>query len=195
MKNQLRLSPSFTALLIALMPVIAIAQEHEAEGHHESGLPMVVYLQAINFILYAGLLVYFLRKPVRDYFTGRREAFNAALTKAAAAKAEAEARKKEVETKIRDLQANAASDLARAKTDAAALEARILKEADEISAHLKTEANRTATFEIERAKGEIREDLLNQSVAFSTKLLKEKMAEGDQKRLQTEFVDKIGANR
>ncbi len=188
-------APFLAAVMIALLPLIAFAQEGEHEGHHESGLPMVVYLQAINFALYAGMLYYFLRTPVREYFTGRQAAFNAALTKAAAAKAEAEARKREIETKIRDLQANAAQELARAKTEAQALEARILKEAEEISSHLRTEANRTASFEIERAKNELRADLLTQSVAFSTKLLKEKMAEGDQKRLQSEFVDKIGAGQ
>lgn len=190
-----RFGLALTTTVVALLPLLAFAQEHEAGAHHGGGLPMVVYLQAINFVLYAGILVYFLRKPVRDYFSGRQAAFNSALTKAAAAKAEAEARKTEIQNKIRDLQANAASDLAKAKSDAQGLEARILKEAEEMSAHLRAEANRTATFEIERAKNEIREDLLKQAVAFSTTLLKEKMVEGDQKRLQTEFVDKIGANR
>ncbi len=195
MKN--RFNSLLTTLLVLFLPALAIAQEaeHQAHSANESGLPMVVYLQAINFILYAGLLVYFLRKPVREYFTGRGAAFNAALTKAAAAKAEAEARKREVQAKIMALQANAAEDLAQAKLDALALELRILKEAEEISAHLRAEAARTATFEVERAKNELRDDLLKQSVAFSTKLLKEKIADGDQKRLQTEFIDKIGANQ
>lgn len=198
-----RFDAALVAATVALLPALAFAQEHgggEAHGggEHAAGLPTVVYLQAINFVIYAGLLVYFLRTPVREYFSGRGAAFNAALTKAATAKAEAEARKQDVQNKIRDLEKNAASDLAQAKTDAAALEARILKEAEELSVNLRTEANRTASFEIERAKNELREELLQQSLAFSQRLLKDKIAEGDQKRLQGEFVDKVhqvGANR
>ncbi len=192
-----RLNRFALTMIVTLLPAIALAQEHgEAHGgEHERGLPTVVYLQAVNFLLYAGLLYYFLRKPVRDYFSGRGTTFNAALVKAAAAKAEAEARKQEIQAKINDLQANADSELARAKDEARNLEARILKDAEEISANLRAEASRTATFEIERAKNELRRDLLSQSVAFSQKLLKDKMADGDQKRLQTEFVDKIGASR
>jgi F0F1-type ATP synthase membrane subunit b/b' len=136
-----------------------------------------------------------MRKPVRDYFSGRKEKFNSALNKAAQAKADAETQKREIQSRIDELTRSSQAELARAKAEAAELQARIMKEAEGISAHLKTEANRTTTFEIERAKNELRESLLQQAVAFSSTLLKEKMAEGDQKRLQTEFVDKVGANR
>jgi F-type H+-transporting ATPase subunit b len=189
------------AVAVFALPLITLAQEHAAEhaGTHEAsaegGLPLVVYLQAVNFIIYAGLLVYFMRKPVRDYFSGRKEKFNSALNKAAQAKADAETQKREIQSRIDELTRSSQAELARAKAEAAELQARIMKEAEGISAHLKTEANRTTTFEIERAKNELRESLLQQAVAFSSTLLKEKMAEGDQKRLQTEFVDKIGANR
>lgn len=178
---------------IALLPIVTFAEEVEAP--HEGGVPMVLILQAINFIMYAGLVIYFMRTPVREYFSGRKEKFNTALNRAAAAKAEAEARKQEMQNRINDLQRSSAQELARAKSEAAELQTRILKDAEEISAHLKSEANRSATYEIERAKNELRESLLSQAVAFSSQLLKEKMVEGDQKRLSTEFVDKIGANR
>jgi F-type H+-transporting ATPase subunit b len=201
-KNFWTLRQALTAVAVFALPLLVLAQEHAAEhstGTHaaptHNGLPTVVYLQAINFVMYAGLLVYFMRKPVREYFTGRKERFNSALNKAAQAKAEAEAQKREVQSRIDELTRSSQAELARAKSEAQELQARIMKEAEEISAHLKNEAARTTTFEIERAKNALRESLLQQSVAFSSTLLKEKMAEGDQKRLQTEFVDKIGANR
>ena len=198
--SRLNVRTTLTALSVVLFPALLMAQEHASthEGSHEGGLPTVVYLQAINFALYAGLIIYFARKPVHEYFTGRKEKFNLALNKAAAAKADAEARKQEMQNKIDTLQNTSAAELARAKSEAQDLQTRILKDAEGISANLRVEANRTATFEIERAKNELRESLLSQSVAFSSKLLKEKMADGDLKRLQTEFSDsvsKMGANR
>lgn len=198
--RSMSLGQALIALSVLALPLITLAQEASEhagthEGSHEGGLPTVVYLQAINFVMYAGLIVYFARKPIREYFSGRREKFNAALNKAAEAKAQAEAQKRQVQTKIDELTRTSQAELARAKSEAAELQTRILKEAEEISAHLKSEANRSATYEIERAKNELRESMLTQAVAFSSKLLKEKIAEGDQKRLQTEFVDKIGATR
>lgn len=203
MMKRFSLRQALTAVAVFALPLIVLAQEHAAEhgadahggGHAEGGLPTVVYLQAINFVMYAGLIIYFARKPVREFFHGRREKFNAALNKAAQAKADAETQKREIQSKIDELTRTSQAELARAKSEAAELQARIMREAEEISAHLKNEANRTASFEIERAKNELRESMLSQAVAFSSKLLKEKVSEGDQKRLQTEFVDKIGANR
>jgi|GEM_PF-1544294 len=200
MMKRFSLKQLLVAVAVLALPLITLAQEaaeHAGthEGSHEGGLPTVVYLQGINFLMYAGLIVYFARKPIREYFSGRREKFNSALNKAAEAKATAEAQKREVQSKIDELTRTSQSELARAKSEAVELQARILKDAEEISAHLKTEANRTATYEIERAKNELRESMLTQAVAFSSQLLKEKMVEGDQKRLQTEFVDKIGATR
>lgn len=198
MMKRFSIRQALTAVAVLALPLLVFAQEHatEHEAHaSEGGLPLVVYLQAVNFLLYAGLMVYLMRKPVREYFSGRKEKFNAALNKAAQAKNEAEAQKREVQSRIDELTRTSQAELARAKSEAAELQTRIMKEAEEISAHLKSEANRTASFEIERAKNELRESMLSQAVAFSSKLLKEKMVEGDQKRLQTEFVDKIGATR
>lgn len=180
--------------LVASLPTLAVAAGGAHGAGHEGGIPSIVYLQAINFVLFAGLLFYFLRKPVKSYFSGRGANFNAALVRAQAAKQEAEAKKREIETRLNELQRTAEQQIAKAKADAEALRARILKDADDISRNLKNEATRTAEFEVERAKNELRADLLNQSVALSTKLLQEKMAEGDQKRLQSEFVDKIGGH-
>ena len=198
--KRISLNQVVAAVAVFALPLITLAQEHAEEtgvheGAHESGLPTVVYLQAINFLLYVGLIVYYARKPIREFFSGRVEKFNSAITKAAQAKEEAEAQKKSVMQKIEEFSRTHHTELARAKAEAADLQARMLKDAEEISAHLKTEASRTATYEIERAKNELRESLLQQSVAFSSKLLKEKIAEPDLKRLQTEFVDKIGASR
>lgn len=186
--------------IVALLPVLAFAQEHGGghgggHGAEAAGLPTVVYLQAFNFLLYAAVLVYFLRAPVKNYFSGRGVAFNAALVKAQAAKDEAEAKKQEVAARLAQLEATANQQIAQAQADAEALRVRMMKDAEDITRNLKNEAHRTAEFEVERAKNELRQDLLNQSVALSAKILQERMAEGDQKRLQTEFVDKIGANR
>lgn len=193
MRNLVR---ALALLAVAALPALAAAEGGGGHGTgHEGGIPSVVFYQAINFLMFAGILFYFLRNPVKNYFSGRGTAFNAALIKARAAKEEAEAKRQEAAARLGQLTANADAQIAQAKTDAEALRLRLLKDAEDISRNLRNEAARTAEFEVERAKNELRQELLNQSVALSSKILTEKMVEGDQKRLQTEFVDKIGATR
>jgi F-type H+-transporting ATPase subunit b len=191
-----RFSLFLSSLMIILLPVITLAEEaaHEAaagEEHH--GIPFSVTLQAINFVLYGGLLFFFLRKPAIAYFRNRHEAYKQALVKAESARREAELKKREMQERLEALELSSAESIEQARVEAEAMKKRIVEEAKSMSTHLRNEARRTAEFEIERAKGQLREELISQSVALSKKMLEEKIGEPDQKRLQTEFVDKIGA--
>lgn len=179
---------SFLTALLAAQVALAAS----GGGHHSDGIPTMVYLQAVNFGLYAILLFVLLRKPVKAFFSGRTATFDAALVKAKAAKDEAEAKKREVQDRLAKLQSSADQSIRDARTEAEALKTKIVAEAHEMATRMREEARRSASLEIERAKTELREELLTQSVALSKKILQEKMAENDQKRLQTEFADKIG---
>jgi len=54
----------------------------EAESAHGFlGIPSIAW-QAINLVAFLGLLVYFLRKPVKGFFAERREGVEKALKKA-----------------------------------------------------------------------------------------------------------------
>ena len=186
----------FITLLVLLVPIIVMAQEAAHESAHEPGgeqhsIPFSVTLQAINFVLYGGLLFYFLRKPTVAYFRNRHEAYKQALVKAESARREAELKKREMQERLEALELSSAESIQQARVEAEALKKRIVEEAKSMSTHLRDEARRTAEFEIERAKGQLREELISQSVALSRKMLEEKIGEPDQKRLQTEFVDKI----
>ncbi len=180
-------------IIILAFPLLALAQEHgsHAEEAAEVGVPFTVTLQAINFFIFVAILVWLLRGPVRNYFTNKELNFKQALLKAETAKQAAITQKNEMAAKLNELNQSTEKALADAKIDAGALKAKMLQEATEMSARLKADAQRTAEFEIARAKTALREEMLVQSVALAQKMLADKMADGDQKRLQTEFVDKI----
>ena len=174
-------------------PILAFAEG--AEGHAEhTGIPMSVMWQAINFVLYIGLLVYFLKTPVRDFFRTRRENYEQALVRADQARKEAERKKREIEERLAKLENGAGDSLATARAEAAALATDIQKQGQELALRLRDEAGRSATHEIERAKTELRHELLVAATAASQKMLQDKMQANDQKRLQSEFVEKIVSN-
>lgn len=172
---------------VLMLPTAALA----AGGDHGGDIPAMVGWQAINFALYAALLYFVLRKPVMNYFKSRVESYNSSLKKAQESREAAESKKREIQTQLSVLESTSDSSIANAKKEASALIAQMQKQAEEFSRKLKDEANRAVAIEVEKAKVALRRDLLEQSVAMAEKMLQDKMAEPDQKRLQTEFVDKI----
>ncbi|MCM2281596.1 MAG: ATP synthase F0 subunit B [Bdellovibrionaceae bacterium] len=160
-------------------------------AHGGSGIPASVMWQAINFVIFAFLLWFLLRKKVPAYFAERAAHFEVALKKAEKARQEAEAQKQEIEKRLHALQTSADQSIVKAKGDADELRQKIIRDAQALSEHLIADARRTAEIELQRAKTELREEVLAQAVVAAKALLNEKIVDTDQKRLQSEFVEKI----
>jgi F-type H+-transporting ATPase subunit b len=181
----------FIFLLLVLLPAVVFA---EGEGAHEaSEIPISVLWQAINFTIYIGILFYYLRHPVRNFFKTRKEAYQQALVRSEQARLAAELKKREIQERLTKLENTSADAVAKAKAEAAQLISQIQQQGDELAHRLRDDAGRVAHLEVERAKIELRTEMLGQAVALSRKLLedKDKLKDTDQKRLQTEFVTKI----
>lgn len=182
------------AVVLAIPAIVASSFGNASEAHggaHEAGLPTAVILQFINFGLYVGLVVYFGRKPIVDYFKNRQAGFYSALKRADAARAEAQAKRADIQARLTKLETSRDESLQNARREAAALRAQIVNEAKALSERLRLDAERTADVEVARAKQTLRDDLLNQSMQMAERILRDKMQEQDQKRLQDEFVEKI----
>lgn len=178
---------------VLLILTLGAAQVAVAAGaaHGEAGIPASVMWQAINFALFVGLLWFLLRKKVPAYFAERAANFNLALAKAEKARQEAEEQKRVIEARLQALQSSADQSVAQAKLDAEELRQKIVREAQEISVRIIEDARHTAEIELQRAKSELREEVLSQAMVAAKKILSEKIADTDQKRLQSEFVEKI----
>ena len=130
---------------------------------------------------------------MHTFFSRRGTNYRDAIKRAKAAKAEAETKRREIQERLTKLESTRDQSIEQARAEAAALRAQIIEEAKTLAAKLKTDAEQTAAVELERAKVALRRELLDQSVLLATKLLsdKDKLQEQDQKRLQSEFVEKI----
>jgi len=121
-----------------------------------------VFLPYANFIIFMALAIYFFRKPVRAMAEKRRAKFDAALKQAQEAKDLAEAKNRELTARLAKLDDEVA-EIRRLTNDTAQFESkRIVDEAHQLATHLKEEAKRLANAEIERAKNELRHDIVAQ---------------------------------
>lgn len=168
------------------------AGEAAAHGGHE-GIPWEsIFVQSFNFFLLVALLAFLLRKTVKAHFAHRANDYKQMVERADAARREAEQGKKDIEARLNKLESGASDGLTRAKVEAADLKAKLQAEAKDLSQKIEAEAKRSAAVELEKAKDELRRELLDSALQASHLTLKTSLNANEQKRLQSEFVDKIG---
>lgn len=160
------------------------------DGAHEIPVRLIAY-QALNFCLFFGFLGYVLRNPVRSYFATRTETFRSAALKAEAAVASIESERKNLSARLQEVTTRRQDSLLQTKVEAENLRLQILAEAKNLSENLVRDAERTAQLENARARQQVRDELLRLALQQASDSLSKKMADGDQKRLQSEFFGKM----
>lgn len=168
------------------------AAEHLAEHAHEVVIPFrSIGIQAFNFILLAALLFYLLRKSVKTHFEHRARDYKELVDRAENARREAEKSHSQVKERLQKLEATAAHGVERAKSEATDLRTKLIEEAKSMSKKFEQEAQRSVVAELEKAKAELRKELLEKSLASARENLQKSLGSSDQKKLQNEFVEKI----
>jgi len=180
----------FTTLLIILLPALALAAQSESTAAVEH-VPHVVYYQILNLgILIAGL-VYFTKDMIVQFFAGRKSAYLEAAQKSAFAREAAEREFVDVQNKLQQLEKNHEQSLHKAHIHAEELKKQILAEGVDVSRRVREEAHLTAQLEVQRARRDLREQLLTDSVTAARMILTKDIAAADQQKLQNEFIKNI----
>jgi F-type H+-transporting ATPase subunit b len=181
----------FTVLGLSLFCLLALGEEGEVG--HEAGIPRVVFYQALNFFGLGAILYFLLRKKVSGYFAKRHDDLTKALREARVLKEEAERKHQEYVLKIKKLEIDAESILNQIRKEGEATKQRITEEAKRLAATIESEAKKAADNEVEKARAELYDEVLDQALKGARSLLTSSVAEKDQLRLQKEFVAKIEA--
>lgn len=164
---------------------------HGGQGADHSGVPIVVLYQAINVAIIFFGAFYFGRKKVSAFFVEKRKLFLDAQERAKSALRVAELEHHEVKTRLDKLKVTRSESLAKAKTDANDMRERILQDAHTLATKLKDEALLAAKIEVQRAKHQLKEQLVREAFETSKKDLSLKATSDDQKKLQEDFISKV----
>lgn len=179
------------ALVITLVGTMAFAASAGEHGHH---VPTnLIFWQIFNLTILFGALIYFLRQPVRDFFRQRQAGFVEASHKSQTARQEAEKQYLELKHKIEHLESTRAETLARAEAEAADMRRHMLKEANDTAARIRQEAQVTSQIEVQRARQELREQFVHESIMAARLVLSKDIGSQDHNKLQTDFVKNIEA--
>lgn len=150
----------FAILLVAKI-ALAAGGEH-GDGH----IPMdKIAWQAVNLGILLFATIFFIRKSIAAAFVSRQKTYLDRSEKTKTALREAEAALSGIKQKLARLESGEGKSLEDAQHEANLLKAHMIREAEEIAAKIKTDATRAIENELNKAKSEINELILNQALS------------------------------
>ena len=186
----------FLSVIFTLSSLAAWAQEHGGhgeEGGHDGIPTKIIIYQTINVVLLIIGMIYFLREPLKKYFQERRSLFLSEAKKAEAARKAAEQERMDIQVRLSKLESTADESIERARAEAADMKKQLIAEAEALSKRIREEAQEAARLEAEKAKNQIREALIKESLETARTQLTARVTPEDHQRLQSHFINNIQA--
>lgn len=161
----------------------------EAEGPgggHETqsflGLPMILW-QAVNLVLFVGLLVYLVKKPLVDFFGERRRSVEEALRKADESRLQAETLSREVEQRLLHLETEVTEIRAQAVREAEREKNALLAQAESDAEKVLARATAELDSRVRAARAELTAYAGDLAIDAATAMLKKTVTAEDQRRM------------
>lgn len=183
MRWRARAAIATAALLLAALPAHA-----ESGGH--GGVRDLLF-SALNFALLIGVLVYFARTPIADFFAARRRRIQQEIKAAADLQTEAEARYAKSQRRLMNLESELEGILETARERAAAEREHILADAAAGAERIRRDAVAAVDQELRRARAQLRREAADLALELASEALRREVTGADQDRLLDEFVATI----
>ena len=177
---------SIKRTFLQLIVVLLIAGAAEASGEKSDGAVLKETLfQAFNLALLLGVLFYFGRKPIAEFFSTRRGSQAAELL------AQAEKRNSELQRRLvslgSDIEGIRDESARRAEQEAE----RILNDARDAAERIRRDAQAGVAQELRRAQADLREEAAELALEIAARKLAENVGDADRDRLVDEFILRV----
>jgi F-type H+-transporting ATPase subunit b len=190
MKNNLRISIFTLGILFASM-ALASSEAHGGHGLDDHQKKVIMY-QVINVSLMFFGLFFFGKAPIKKMLAEKRVAYEQASVKAEKVKKQAEEELQEMKVRLTRLDSTAEESIMRARADAADLKKQIIEESVAISSRIKQEADAAAKMEIQKAKRQIRDEMIGMAADMAKNKMSTGLTANDQKALKDSFIQQVG---
>jgi F-type H+-transporting ATPase subunit b len=178
-----------TAILCAC--IVALAGPALASEEASGGLLEELGYPFLNLLLLFAALVYFARKPIRDYFAGRRRKVQDDLHSAAELRREAELRYAKWQRKLIDLTEELEQIRAASRERAEAERENIIADANATAERIQSDALAAIDQELRRSRDLLRDEAADLAIGLAENLLRDRVTAEDRERLVNEFVERI----
>lgn len=149
----------------------------------------------LNLLIFVGLFIYILRKPVSQAMRARREGIRRDLMRAQEERNAALEKLTEVEARLAKLDAEVASVREQSEREAAEERERIKRSTEEEAEKLRAQAQREIESAGKAARQELREFAAEQSVRLAEEMIRRDIKPEDDARLVSLRVEELGGVR
>ena len=151
--------------------------------------PKDAFLGFPSFVL--AVLIFFARKPVKDFFAERRGQITNDLESAAELLSQAETRNAELSRKLVDLNTQIEEIKETAQRRADEESERILADAHRTAERIRSDATAAIDQELSRAQRELRREAADLALELAAGILEDQVGDADRDRLVDEFITRI----
>lgn len=174
-------------------------EAHEdGEAHHDESLGGMIKAMGwpvANFIIFIGVLYYFLNQPLKDYLATRSATIRKDLVEAAELRATATSQLSAIEQKLAALPGELTALRTRGAEEIKAEEQRIAAQAAADRERLLEQTRREIDLQVRLAKKEILDHAADLSVALATERIKNEVTPADQDRLVDRYLSQVKEQR
>jgi F-type H+-transporting ATPase subunit b len=175
-------------LCIALSPEIA-----SAAGAEESPWSaLMLFARVVNTVALVGLLVYFVRKPLVNFFSERKAQISRDLEEAKEQREKAEALLTEYKQKLAGMEKELEKLRAELRKSADAESAKIMANAEKMSVSVVEAAKLAAEQEVRKARATLKNEAVAMAVQMAESLIREKINDADRKKIVEDYLVKVG---
>jgi F-type H+-transporting ATPase subunit b len=179
---------------VNLVMLAGAAALFAAEEHHAAPISQIIY-PAINFLIFAYILKRFALPPVMGFLAARRESVVKTVAEAADEKRRADAFVADYRNRLAKLEQEIEGIRSELRAEGERDKARILREAEELAAKIKSDAGLQVEQEFKAARYRVRREIAGRAREAAEALLQTQITEADHKRLAEEFVADLGGPR
>lgn len=154
------------------------------EGFLASG----THWRILNFVLFVGLLFYFLKKPLGGFWTNRSHQLKLEMEEANRLKQEAGQRYDALQTRLSQMEEEMARLVTSLKEEGELEKKKIIEEGEKLSQRMKSDAEKIAAQEVRRAKEALKAQSVSLSIELAERLIRDEIDESDQKRLTEHYL-------
>jgi len=175
-----------------LFAAIAFAEE-AAHGGHEEVTFMGDWLpRLVNFAIIASVVVYFARKPIRDFFANRTAEIAKAMKDSQEARERAVAALTDLEQKIKEMEAETVRMVADAQARGEKDKKELIEEGRKVAQDVQAQVKQGIDSELLKAKAALAAEAALLALDLAEGRIKQKINNQDHERIVKEYITKVG---
>lgn len=147
-----------------------------------------IHWSALNFVIFVGLLVFFLRKPVAAFWVSRSEDLKLRLGESERLAHEARLKYDEWSRKASSAEDDARNIVLNFQREGDHEKSKLIEEALSLSAQVKSDGEKIAKQELQKARETLKVQTAKSAVESAAALIKESMNSADQTRLTEGYL-------